>query len=298
METEALVGAPSDGNGATKKSCWTLRWLNLALAAFQFITGVAMCVLADPDKAAPLYTHFAHVGAERTVASQWPEARHVGKVSIGLLSGIFILLSFADHFLVATFLYKPYKAALKEGRNPFRWIEYSVSAPLMHVEIALLCGIYDVHTLFAIFGLTSITMVFGYLGETAPKDGSSESLGKAICHGRTPTRIKVFLLGCIPHLYNWFIIFCYFFRAVHYGNPPDFVWSIIFIIFAVDASFGIVALGHARGVRVSIPCCCCRLKIDLSEYRNVELCYMALSILAKQSLAWMQYWGIEGMRKD
>jgi hypothetical protein len=279
METEALVrGAQSDDNGATKKSCWTLRRLNLALAAFQLATGVAMCVLADPDKAAPLYTHFAHVGAERTVASQWPEARHVGKVSVGLLSGIFILLSFADHFLVATFLYEPYKAAIKNGRNPFRWIEYSVSAPLMHVEIALLCGIYDVHTLFAIFGLTSITMAFGYLGEVAPKE----------------SRVGVFLLGCVPHLYNWFIIACYFFRAVHYGNPPDFVWSIIFIIFAVDASFGVVALAHARGWKL---CDCCGYG-DLSKYRNVELWYMALSILAKQLLAWMQYWGIEGMRKE
>lgn len=272
MESEPLVDAPASGGG---RGARTLRWTNLGLAAFQLGTGLAMCLLADLDKAVPLYTNFSHVAAgERTIANLWPVPDRVGKVSVGLLSGIFILLSFLDHLAVATVLHGAYNARLARGYNPFRWIEYAVSAPLMHVEIALLCGIYDVHTLFAIFGLTSVTMVFGYLGETAAR----------------ADRVRVFWLGCVPHLCNWFIILCHFFRAVSRADPPDFVWSIIFVIFALDATFGVVALLRARGRRV-----CC---VDFGKCVHVERCYMALSILAKQSLAWMQYWGIEGMRKE
>jgi hypothetical protein len=45
----------------------------------------------------------------------------------------------------------------------------AVSASLMRVQIAMLSGAIDIHELFAIFGLTACTMLFGWLMEKLNK---------------------------------------------------------------------------------------------------------------------------------
>ncbi len=42
-----------------------------------------------------------------------------------------------------------------KNQNPFRWVEYSISASVMHVLIACLSGIMDMHLLFTLFALTA-----------------------------------------------------------------------------------------------------------------------------------------------
>jgi Heliorhodopsin len=46
----------------------------------------------------------------------------------------------------------------------------AVSAGLMRVQIAALSGWTSIHLLFAIFGLTAVTMLFGWLMETVNGD--------------------------------------------------------------------------------------------------------------------------------
>lgn len=43
---------------------------------------------------------------------------------------------------------------------------YAVSAAVMRCQIAMLSGVTDIHLLFGIFGLTSTTMLFGWLMES------------------------------------------------------------------------------------------------------------------------------------
>ena len=71
---------------------------------------------------------------------------------LGPLVGAFLLLAALDHALVTLPpLRARYERSLTAGVNPFRWIEYSLSASLMVVLIAMLSGIADYVALFALF---------------------------------------------------------------------------------------------------------------------------------------------------
>jgi hypothetical protein len=61
---------------------------------------------------------------------------------IGPLVAAFLLLAALDHALVALPPSRArYERCLTAGINPFRWLEYSLSASLMVVLIAMLTGI-------------------------------------------------------------------------------------------------------------------------------------------------------------
>ena len=82
-------------------------------------------------------------------------------ISSGYLSAVFLLLSAIDHFLVITCAKSSYEVGLVNEYNIYRWLEYSISASVMRVMIAILSGISNVHTLILIFGLPATTMLFG-----------------------------------------------------------------------------------------------------------------------------------------
>lgn len=65
---------------------------------------------------------------------------------MGVWSGAFLLLSALDHLVVVLPRVNAlYNRLLCRNRNPFRWAEYSVSAAIMSVMIAQLCGVTDIH---------------------------------------------------------------------------------------------------------------------------------------------------------
>jgi hypothetical protein len=55
-----------------------------------------------------------------------------------------------------------------QGVNPFRWLEYSLSASLMVVLIAMLTGIADYVALLALFGVNAAMIFLGWLMELLP----------------------------------------------------------------------------------------------------------------------------------
>ena len=65
------------------------------------------------------------------------------------------------HLLIGTGLYRRYVKDLKKGMNRFRWYEYSVSASIMIVAIAMLTGIYDISALLLVFFMNMMMILFG-----------------------------------------------------------------------------------------------------------------------------------------
>ncbi len=163
---------------------------------------------------------------------------------VGALSGAFLLLSAADHLLVALpGVFNAYEAGVRRNVNAYRWTEYAVSASIMRVLIAQLAGVTDIHLLFAIFFLTATTMAFGWLMErtngsripcyapaatsrdapppvAAPPAAADLGLGASEAGGaaaaaKPDAAARVdwapLALGCVPHLAAWAVIFCYFF---------------------------------------------------------------------------------------
>lgn len=149
-----------------------LRLFNLGVGLFQLFTGAVICGITDYGYKSklPWYTHFiASWSRDNDLDDALfyvPVPKKQVNFPVGLWSGIFLLLSAADHLLVAApYFNGVYNRNLCLNRNPFRWLEYAVSASLMQVMIAQLCGVTDIHILWSLFFLMGTCMLFGWLME-------------------------------------------------------------------------------------------------------------------------------------
>jgi len=185
-------------------------------------------------------------------------------VAVGYFTFLFTLLAAVDHLLVATRLRSTYEDGLTRGVNFFRWAEYSLSASLMNVMIALLCGVQEVQVLQAVGFLTATCMIFG-----------------ALCEGAAPTAMipprYIFWLGCVPFVAVWVLIFGAFMR--NSDGAPDFVYALVFVLFCLETAFGINQIRRA------------------SSYLQREVVYILLSPTAKLALAFITYGGIRALPK-
>jgi len=250
----------------------SLRKWNIGAFAMQFVTGVVIMFITDSEATVPMYTNFAN--DERGNPSLYAATQDkIANFELGYLSGVFLLLSAASHFVSAFTLRGSYEDSIAKGANPIRWIEYSVSASLMHVMIGMLSGVWDVHLNFAIFGLTATTMLFGMLQEYYTNRGEEASL-------------LPFWLGCVPHTFGWLIICCYFFQGVSNGDPPAFVWAIIFIELVLDSTFALNMYLQQKKVG------------KWADYMYGEKVYIILSFTAKQFLAWLNYGGTKSLTNE
>lgn len=216
------------------------------------------------DKQVPLYSHLP---IERLI----PDHKVLTTFSVGIFSPLFLALAAFNHFCCLYFHDYYLDNILNYRRNPIRWAEYSLSASLMHVHIAMLAGVYDVHLLWGIFGLSAVTMVFGYLAE--PTDTYQRP------------SFRAFWFGFVPYLFMWTIIGCYFFTAVNRSPKPvpDFVWSILVIIFILDCAFAVALY--------------CQLKewSIFSSPLRAEVAFMLLSLVSKQLLCWINFGGTQSL---
>lgn len=263
--------------------------LNIAATVFQFVTGITVLILTKKELTYGLYSVFPAIkeGNEGGNPFGVPTANQFTEFNPSYLAGIFLLLSGLDHLLVCTVFRKKYEADLARQRNIFRWLEYSVSASIMRVMVAILSGIFDFQVLFLLFGLTMTTMLMGLAFEVenslpAMDDGAKSDSENAPTGLPSPGK-KInwlnFFLAFIPHMFAWLIIFCSFFRGVSKSDPPAFVWAIVIIIFILDLTFAINLGVQWRG---------------LGKYKNYvygEYVFIILSFTSKQLLCWLNFGG-------
>lgn len=176
---------------------------------------------------------------------------------------LFLGLSAFFHFLVASKTVFPrYAAGLKQHKNIFRWVEYSLSSSVMIFLIAQLNGISDYAALLAIFGVNVSMILFGWLQEkyTTPGDG----------------QWLPFIFGCIAGIVPWIIIVT---QLLSPGGPagataPGFVYGIVISLFILFNCFALVQYRQYRA------------KGKWANYLRGEKTYIILSFTAKSLLAW------------
>lgn len=157
-----------------------------------------------------------------------------------------------------------YEYAVAHSQNPLRFIEYSISAAIMLVVIALLNGIYDIHILVSIAVLTSSCQLSGLAFEY-------------IYEWRLGLKWVVHLNGWLTFLCAYGIIFRAFFASVEVAAdgdgvvPPDFVYAIVFGLFAMYGSFGFVQLTEL----FCLTCKCCDTDKDKKKLKYTENQYKA-----------------------
>lgn len=237
----------------------SLRWRNLALSALHLVQAVAVVALA---------TDFA-IGVTRSLptgppgtAPGAPEA--LFDVRIGPAIALFLGLAALDHFLTATVLRSKYEADLRAGINRFRWVEYSFSATLMILLIALYTGIVGLSALVAIAGANVSMILFGWLQERANPPG------------RPTTTMTPFWFGCVAGATPWLVIG---YNLVAAETVPGFVVGIFVSLFVLFMSFAGNQFLQYRQVG------------PWRRYVFGENGYLVLSLVAKSALAWQIFGG-------
>ena len=242
-----------------------LRRLNLLAAALHAVSGTLMIVLGD--RAFELgVTVFNLNGPPGTAVSEGSLDQLFG-VPLALATAAFMWLSAIFHLLVATVKQDAYLAELRAGRNRYRWVEYSMSATLMMVLIALVSNVTDVAALIGIAFANVSMILFGWLMEMT-NDSTSDPKQR----WWTP-----FWFGCIAGVGPWLAIII----AIGGGqsidgaeSPPGFVYGILVTIFLLFNCFAIVQWLQYRG------------RGKWADYVRGEVAYIVLSFVAKSALAW------------
>ncbi len=242
-----------------------LRRFNIIMGFVHLFQGILVMILST-DFTLPLT--YTYLKFDTTTESLGPVVRTLGNVQLGPLVALFLFMSATAHFLISTVFYKNYVKNLRKERNPYRWYEYSISASLMIVLIAMLTGIYDIGALLALFGLTAVMNLCGLIMERTNKI-------------RKTADWSSFWVGCLAGFVPWLVIAISLLGAsvASGGQVPNFVIAIyisiavFFNLFVVNMVLQYKEIGKWK------------------DYLYGERMYVVLSLVAKSALAWQVFAG-------
>lgn len=259
-ETKGYCGRAQDALRAYWASVsWIVHWQAIA-AAVQWLSSIVLFAITDPDARVPYYTLYWKRNEGFSLTCE-------GSAAVGYYSAVFLLLSATNHSVCAVF-HEWYERAVADSCNPVRWLEYFFSASIMHVMIAQLCGVADVHLLFAIAALTAVTMTFGWL---------QEAVGPTLRKERGAYSLAPFVMGFMPWAAQWAVILSHF---AHAGSPPAWVNALMALELILDVSFAVVMYASQR---------------SSVHFASIEMSYIILSLTAKQLLAWINFGGTRSL---
>lgn len=232
----------------------------------------------DANTRAPLFAQSFEMGADDERWYSVGLRKTEASVDLWGLTAFFTAVTSVAHLLYATYLREAYDANVAAGVQAFRWVEYGLSATPMYVIVSLLAGVRTATGLVIVAAAALGTMLQGYLVEESLR---SKSLRAAVA---------ALLAGWILFLGNWIVIISEWYlglqdsrdtiRAIvrddgdRPGGPPDNLEALIFVMFALFASFGGVAcyrLLSCAGYLGGAPC----------DYVTIELAYVSLSFASK-----------------
>jgi hypothetical protein len=254
-----LAAPGATATGVDERSLRTLRRWNIALTALHLGQAVAVLLLA---------TDFA-VTVTRSLPTGPPGTPPAAPTAlfdlpIGAAIAAFLALAALDHLLGATVLRRQYDGDLRAGINRMRWVEYSVSATLMVVLIALYTGIDGISALVGLAGANVAMILFGWLQEAANPPG------------RATVTMRPFWFGCVAGAAPWVAIA---YNLVAAEQVPGFVVGIFVSLFVFFNSFAVNQWLQYRQVG------------PWRSYAFGEKSYLALSLVAKSALAWQIFAG-------
>ena len=237
-----------------------LRIFNAVMGGIHLIQVFLILHLSNDFSLPITYTTPVYNAATDTIT---PVSEALTTVRIGPLVAIFLFISATAHILISAVVYRRYVKHLKNHINPYRWFEYSISASLMIVIIAMLTSIYDIGTLIALFTLTAVMNLCGLMMEI---------------HNQTTKKTDwtSYIIGCIAGFIPWVVIFIPLISA---ESVPDFV---IYIFVSIAIFFNCFAINMFLQYK----------KIGKwKDYLHGERVYVILSLVAKSALAWQVFAG-------
>jgi hypothetical protein len=208
-----------------------------------------------------------------------PETQDAGRLALAPLLLGFIGITLVAHAAYALGARKQgfYLRAIEAGHQPWRWLEYGLSATLMAVLIAAMSGVRERSSLLLVGTLTAVTMAMGYMveqGLRATQPGVSQALRIGV-----PTFAGWLAFGAV-----WAIIGTAFFQAIKQARdgdgpqPPAWLKAIFWSQLLLFGSFGAIQAYQI-------------LKRPKSYY-STEGAYIAASFTAKALLAGLLMGGL------
>jgi len=243
-----------------EKTFKKLRIFNVVIGGVHLLQVFLILTLSNNFSLPITFTTPVYSTATNTIS---PVSETLLTIKIGPLVALFLFISAAAHILIATAFYNHYVKNLKKHINPFRWFEYSISASLMIVIIAMLTTIYDFGTIIALFTLTAVMNLCGLIMEV---------------HNQTTEKTNwlSYIVGCIAGIVPWIVIFIPLIAA---ESVPDFV---IFIFISIAIFFNCFAINmYLQYKKVG----------KWKNYQHGERVYVILSLVAKSVLAWQVFAG-------
>jgi hypothetical protein len=248
-----------------------LRRFNLLMAGLHATQGIIVLWISNPTRGLqPISTNYLALDNNLSTTNHpvlVQSTRHLFDLNLAYLVAAFFFISAIAHLVIATIYRNRYEQGLKQGINRARWIEYSFSASIMMVGIALLSGIFDLSTLILIFTLDAVMNLMGWAMEIHRLQS-----GK--------TRWFDYWVGVLAGAVPWVVFSIYVWGAASYGSGvPGFVYWIYGSIFLFFSSFAInMALQYKKVGR-------------WKNYLFGERTYIVLSLVAKSALAWQIFAG-------
>ena len=238
-----------------KTSLDRLRPYNATAGFLHLIQAVLIVVLAN-SFALPVWATYMTGPPGATVGRQQVVLFHL---NFAAAIATFFLLSALAHFFVSGPGWNRYKGQLLQERNPYRWIEYSMSSSIMIVLIAMLVGISDIAALLALLGVNASMIGFGWMQERYERPGAG---------------LGPFWIGCLAGIIPWAAIGIYLIGPGAHQHAPGFVYGIFFSIFVFFNCFAINQWLQYKKIG------------RWSDYLFGERVYVTLSLVAKSVLAW------------
>ena len=192
----------------------SLRRYNLVAGCLHLAQALAIVLLAN-GFSLPVRAAYMTGAPSRTVGHQTVV---LFNLSFAWAIAAFFFLSALAHFGVAGPRWQSYQAQLLGGRNPYRWLEYSLSASIMIVLIAMLVGIDDIAALVALVGVNASMIGFGWMQERYEAPGAG---------------LGPFWTGCIAGIVPWAAIAVYLIGPGARAHAPGFVYGIFFSLFVL-----------------------------------------------------------------
>lgn len=249
---------------SNKITTYNLRKFNLFMGVLHFAQGMMILALS---KVFTLPISGSFLEFNKNTQSLQPTTKILFNLSLPTLIAIFFFISAIAHLAIATIYNKKYNENLSRGMNKARWIEYSLSASIMMVAIALLVGVYDAMSLVMIFALTSVMNLMGLVMEI-----HNQSTKK--------TNWVSYIIGCLAGAIPWLVIAFYFWLGADNGSSaPTFVYWIFVSIFIFFNCFAINMILQYKKIG------------PWKNYLFGERAYIILSLVAKSLLAWQVFAG-------
>lgn len=215
-----------------------------------------------------------------------PKKAPISFNKIYLVLFFFAITSLA-HFFYATdgFGSGVYMNYIKQGYNPFRWVEYGISASVMILIIAHSLGINDANHLFSLVVINIAMQTCGYIVEVSLK--KNVPINKSIINGATFAGWTLLLASWIPIILAFsslvYDVNTKYKDEVEDGGPddgkpikvPGFVWFILIVQILNYSSFGVIQAMQVNDA----------FKGMLKPYSVYENRYLILSFAGKIGLA-------------